>query len=70
MAIRRVNGTNGVNDKRSSKRRLFPVALFDYEKAWLSYLSTESGQPMGSIIRRLIREESLKAYEKPKSSGA
>ena len=76
MAIRRVPGRRA---KHPSGKRLFPVQLAEHEKTLLTFLSTDSGQAMGAVIRRLIFQEAslrvmqrkvmqeLKVTQEPKS---
>jgi hypothetical protein len=38
-------------------RKLFPVELSAVEKEMLSFLSTDSGKPMGGVLRELLWRE-------------
>ena len=53
MPIRRTN----------PKKRLFPIALTECERGFLSYLSTSSGLPMGRVLRDLILRETIARHQ-------
>jgi hypothetical protein len=59
--IRRVNG------RMNGRKQLFLVRLAPHEKALLSFLSTESGESMSGVVKRLIfQEAALKSGENRK----